>query len=318
MAGLSTPHDTFFRALFGDAGRAGEVLRTHLPAAITARLKDSPPIPLDGSFIDEDLRTSQSDQLFRVEMTDGRTAYIYVLYEHKSAPDGLTPLQLLRYMTRIWTRLAESEDAPAPLPPIVPVVVYHGARPWRVPRSMVEAVSDDAAVQAELRDLRYTLLDLGDIPDAELARHSETRSGLMALKYAYRGERMDRLVEILRGLSDGSVLEEQLMAYIVEVFHELTPERLRAAVREARPEQEDRMVSLAAQTWMKQGEARGEARGKATAVLIALRTRFGRLDSAIEQRVYAAPVDQLDTLLQRAVTAETLDGVFSADPEGSG
>jgi hypothetical protein len=64
-----------------------------------------------------------------------------------------------------------------------------------------------------------------------------------------------------------------------------------------------------------QGEARGEARGEATgairgkreALRTVLRGRFGALPEAVEQRIAAADVDQLDALLGRAAAVARPD-----------
>lgn len=60
----NNPHDALFRALVDDIGRAGTLIREYLPPQIAARLAEGPPRLLDGSFVDEELRSSQSDRLF--------------------------------------------------------------------------------------------------------------------------------------------------------------------------------------------------------------------------------------------------------------
>ena len=96
----ATPHDNLFRALVSDPGRAAALIRDHLPKRITGLLSETPPVPLDGSFVDEALRGSQSDMLFEVELASGGPAFVYVLAEHKSHADPGTPLQLAGDMIR--------------------------------------------------------------------------------------------------------------------------------------------------------------------------------------------------------------------------
>ena len=133
MTQIHNPHDSLFRALLEKPERAGTLLREQLPPAIAARLSAAPPRLLDGTFVDEALRNSQSDRLFEVALTDGRPALLYVLLEHKSAPDPGTPLQLVGYLARIWQRYAGKKQARLKaLPLIFPLVVYHGARSWDV------------------------------------------------------------------------------------------------------------------------------------------------------------------------------------------
>ncbi len=80
----ATPRDSLFRALVSDPGRAAALIRDHLPNRITGLLTDAMPVPPDGSFVDEALRGSRSDMLFKVELASGGPAFVYVLAEHKS------------------------------------------------------------------------------------------------------------------------------------------------------------------------------------------------------------------------------------------
>ncbi len=95
----TTPHDRLFRALASDPGRAAALIRDHLPERIVGLLAETPPVALDGSYVDEALRGSQSDMLFQFELASGGPAFVYVLVEHKSSADPGTPLQFAAYMT---------------------------------------------------------------------------------------------------------------------------------------------------------------------------------------------------------------------------
>ncbi len=57
----------------------------------------------------------------------------------------------------------------------------------------------------------------------------------------------------------------------------------------------------------KQGLVEGEVRGKREAIRTVLRSRFGSLPKAADRRIAAAPVDELDALVVRAGTVESID-----------
>src|SRR5271168_5417314 len=100
---LANIHDIFFKGLLSDPATAGQFFKERLPAEISALLVPEPPELLPGSFIDEEFAEHHSDLLFRSRLTaDGRDVLVWLLIEHKSAPDPLVALQLLRYMIRIW------------------------------------------------------------------------------------------------------------------------------------------------------------------------------------------------------------------------
>ena len=99
--GSTTPHDELFRALLSDRERAGAFLCDHLPNEIAGHLQSDPPEIVEDSFIDEPLRSTQSDVLLEVKTKSNDPTFVYVLAEHKSTPDIALPLQLAGYMVEI-------------------------------------------------------------------------------------------------------------------------------------------------------------------------------------------------------------------------
>jgi len=311
MSQPSDPHDKLFRALLDDPERARGLLRDHLPADIVASFADAPPVALEGSFVDAALQGSQSDRLFRVALRDGRRAYVYALLEHKSTPDLRTPIQLLTYMARIWDRhLAAAPGDRDRLPAIVPLVIYHGRRPWTVPTSVLEAVDAPEPIRAAMAGLGYHLRDLGPIDDAELARDREVRAALTALKHAFdTGVAPEVLVTLLAGLADGSLLEKQVVEYLVRVY-DMSEERFGIVLDQAKPERREELMGTVAEEWMKRGEARGKAEGKAEAIVSVLESRFGSLDPRLCAQIRAADAEALDAMLKRAATVARPEDVL--------
>jgi predicted transposase/invertase (TIGR01784 family) len=84
---LPVTHDAFFRALMDEPGVAAALLREHLPAEVAALLTPEAPELLDAHFVAAHLRHSQADRLYKARASAGGQVYIYVLLEHKSAPD---------------------------------------------------------------------------------------------------------------------------------------------------------------------------------------------------------------------------------------
>ena len=125
-----TPHDALVRAIFGQPQYAAEELRAVLPSAALAELRLDTLAPVEGSFIDEGLRASSADLLFSVNLRGGGSGFVYVLFEHQSTSDERMPLRLLRYQTRIWERHAAAHPDEPRIPPIVPMLLHHGPKPW--------------------------------------------------------------------------------------------------------------------------------------------------------------------------------------------
>ncbi|NBC31768.1 MAG: hypothetical protein GVY13_03725 [Alphaproteobacteria bacterium] len=66
MTGVGSPHDRMFKALLDDPGRAATLVREYLPAEILARLADTPPELVDGSFVDEHLSGTSCFKFYQV------------------------------------------------------------------------------------------------------------------------------------------------------------------------------------------------------------------------------------------------------------
>ena len=99
---------------------AGTFLREHLPQEIAELLGPELPVPIPGSFVDEELRQHHSDLLFRLHLRVVLDSYSYVLVEHKSSPDPAARLQLLGYLVRMLMHWFNQNQQPLPLPPGLP------------------------------------------------------------------------------------------------------------------------------------------------------------------------------------------------------
>ena len=103
------PHDAIFRGVLGVPANAAGVLASALPTAITEQLDLSSLHPVPGSFVDPEMRWRHSDLLFTANLAQSR-AYVYVVMEHQSSIDGLMPLRMLEYATRVWRRHRDAAE----------------------------------------------------------------------------------------------------------------------------------------------------------------------------------------------------------------
>ncbi|MBF0382861.1 MAG: Rpn family recombination-promoting nuclease/putative transposase [Magnetococcales bacterium] len=100
MTDVYQPHDRFLKTLLSDPQQAGTLLRERLPKEIAECLSDDLPELVDGTFVDEELRSHLTDRLYAVRTIRGRKALLYVLIEHKSQQDRRIAWQLTKYLGR--------------------------------------------------------------------------------------------------------------------------------------------------------------------------------------------------------------------------
>jgi hypothetical protein len=135
------PYDTFFREAFSDAGTARELARLTAPEFAERYARATVKVARD-SLVPPELRSRHTDLLIRFDQKE-RAGIAFVLFEHKSYPDRWVSLQLLRYLVIIWSREQKrAGKSVRHLPPIMPIVIYHGAKGWNEPREFSELVTE--------------------------------------------------------------------------------------------------------------------------------------------------------------------------------
>ena len=333
---IGHPHDRLFRAIVENARRAQDLIETHVGSRFPGLLAPVPPVALDGTFVDENLRMSQVDKLFAVQLRDGAPAFVHVLLEHKSTSDPAIALQLARYKSRIWEAYADGKlsvhwpggaggpsgattrvDRLWALPAIIPVVFYHGGDPWTAPFSIAEMVLHKELGEFESR-FGYVLRNLGELADRELAGDPATRADLIALRYSHRGtaeQRREALPGVLADLPDGTRYEKQVMVYLMSVWS-VSRQTLAQAAERVKPGRGESRVGEVVQELIDQGMEQGKVQERVQILTRLLEHRFGPVPPGIRQRIRTATPEELDAKLSIAFDAMSLPEVFGdIDPE---
>ena len=108
--------------MFSIESEAVGLLRAYLPESLGRSLRSSTLTLDESSFIDPQLRATESDLLFALKRDSGEPAWLYVLLEHQSSVQPWLRLRLLRYYCRIWERTRQRCRDEPELRPILPVV----------------------------------------------------------------------------------------------------------------------------------------------------------------------------------------------------
>jgi predicted transposase/invertase (TIGR01784 family) len=331
---------------FGNAARAAAQLRAILPRKVAQAIELQSLELVESSFVDRNLRRRHSDLLFRAKI-NGKRAYLYLLYEHRSEPDGLMAFRLLGYVVRILERHIEeagSAAAALPLPIVIPIVLHHGASGWRGATSTLElfdqelvertgagpfvpqmsfvlddlmGLSNEALAARNLDDL--SALALWSMRDARTARRL-----LISLKFW--APRLERLAQ-----KDAEALEH-ILRYLWLVVPDADLDSFLSALHTAAPATEPLTMTIAEQLEARgiakgraegraegkaEGKAEGRAEGKAEgraeglrrALTHLLTLKFGVIDS-VSARIEHAREEQLLFWSERVLSAASLAEVF--------
>ncbi len=222
---IPTPHNNYFHFAFTDLPNARDLIETQLPSAVLKKIKLDTLAIIPGTFVASDLRDRHADLLLSVELVntpkrtsktnDWQRALVYILLEHKSESEKLTVLQLLSYLVRIWEDLVRQGK---PLVPIIPLVVYHGERQWKVARRMEELIPVPEGWEDFQVRFGFPLLDLSQLSDEQLPGHKLLQSTLGLLKYSRSTGLSSKLRRILELLADAGSPSVDLWIHTIGVY----------------------------------------------------------------------------------------------------
>ncbi|MBF0158354.1 MAG: Rpn family recombination-promoting nuclease/putative transposase [Magnetococcales bacterium] len=317
---VSQIHDHFCRAVVSDPVKAAGLIQEQLPITISSCLSPELPTLVEGSFVDETLRGLLSDRLYQVRILTGQTAFIYVLIDHKSHPDPFVAWQLLKYIVEIWKQWERENAKWTQLPPIIPLVLYHGVSQWRIADEFLALVAAEEGWQQYLLNFQFRVMDLGPIPDQQLSRHPKLRVCLLAMKYATRDKQQLQAKElIIEALLEAPEELPLVFRYLSESYPAYDEQVLREIVQRVLPQEEEVMMSQFAQEnvqrGIKIGQQDGERQGETRMLLRLLHRRFSTLPSWVEKKVLDADLDALAEWADRFVNASSLQDIFGDDAQ---
>jgi hypothetical protein len=125
--------------------------------------------PLEGSFVDEDLRASEVDFLYQIEHVSGEdSVWLYVLLEHQSTPDRWMRFRLLKYCCRIWDMSFREYPDQRELRAIAPLVFYQGERSWSYSSEFADLFAESVREWPGVPRFSHGLIDQSGIEPGEV------------------------------------------------------------------------------------------------------------------------------------------------------
>jgi hypothetical protein len=126
---------------------------------------------------------------------------VFVLVEHKAKSERWTMLQILRYVVLIWMReisaaIDENRFAGFVLPPVLPIIVYHGERPFTAPIRLSELVYQFKGFEKHLPDFEGMLLDLTLTAESDLPEDVDLYAVLAIMQAVFRPDVAERILKI--------------------------------------------------------------------------------------------------------------------------
>lgn len=259
-------HDHPYKELFSQPELVADLLRL---ADLAGDLDLDSLDRRNGSYISEDWRGREDDVIWRVRWA-GRDLYVYLLIEFQSDVDADMAVRVMTYIGLLWQDLRRSRVLPAgaPLPPVLPVVLYNGEAPWRAPRTLAEAMGPVPQLLAPYQpQTAFLLLD-----EVRMSLRDEHERNLAAA--VFRLERTGSpsehlaIARMIAAWLRGPGRERVITAF--QRWWGRTLSSRHSLPATLNPFAEDPMLTTRIEQWTAAVEARGKAEGKAEGRILAI------------------------------------------------
>lgn len=218
---LHQPHDKLFKSTFQDKATAAAFFRQHLPHELIAYVDWSSLALQPGSYIDDRFRASESDLLYRVQLSDmgeGQSdGFVYLLFEHQRQEDRWLALRLLGYLVRIWDRFLRQSPQADILPIVIPIVLAQNRRKWAVAprfRALLGLPVGKESVWTQfVPDFVFRLVELAGLRFEEIAG---TPLGILTLR-VLKAERTGDLMG--EAVWDEALLRKLEQTHLPRILH---------------------------------------------------------------------------------------------------
>ena len=150
-------HDEQYKRLFAFPRLVEDLLRGFVGGDWIDAVDFSTLDKLSAEYVSDERRARRGDTVWRVRRRDA-WLHVLVLLEFQSRDDPDMALRILEYTTLLYQEPGLEPDGRRL--PVLPVVLYNGAAPWRAPRDVGELIAPVSPSLAPYQPAqRYVVLD---------------------------------------------------------------------------------------------------------------------------------------------------------------
>lgn len=261
-------HDGLAKKILSDPIAAQEFISHYLPESCK-ELLDLETIKVEKeSYVEEYLKQKFSDLVFSIKMKNNEQAFIYTLIEAEVSPNYWIAFKLWKYIFLLIERHKTKHQSKLPL--VIPLVIYHGTRPFNAPRSLWELfVEPDLAKKFMGGD--YQLVDLYSMPDEQIKKKQHLGMLEYFMKYVYARDILKLWEDFLENFKSCLFLDKEKGYIYIRNFLWYTDSKLpedkyidlEKIIKEHFPkEDKEDLMRTVAQKYREEGILIGQEKGK--------------------------------------------------------
>ncbi len=329
MSELNQPHDRFFSQTFARMDIVEDILFSNIPEL--SRIIQPGSLQQAGEkLVNPELGRFYSDLLLKGQLDNGKSAYIYLLIEHKSFHEPDVSFDLIGYMVEIWRKIREKSK---PLPFLFPIVLYHGKSTWSLDPYFSSMVETPEGMEDYTPNFKFYLFDLSQYNDDDLKGAIVSRVVLLLFKHIFDEDFGERFISICKLLGElreeKSALEfmRSVLEYIGNAAEHISKDEVREGIREALPQKGEELMPTLFEQIRQEGRLEGRQEGRQEGrnsglieglqkgIQLALELKYGQEGLAFYPQI--KEIDSIDRLyeiegvLRESVTLEELEHIIT-------
>ena len=342
-------HDNAYKNFFSHPQTVQDLLRGFVGEDWVELLDFDTLEKVNGSYVTDDLRDKEDDLIWRIRMKgnehgkDTDWIYVYLLLEFQSRVDKFMAVRVMTYIGLLYQDLIKSKKIKGQgkgkgknqkLPPVFPLVLYNGLKPWRAEReveNLIEAVPKSLA--AYRPSLRYFLLDEGAVGEEKLNQEGNAVARLIEIEKTTDPVKLPPLLKKLLKEFNAPHNTELRRGFVVWInrivlkrfepfdnlpemddlpeMEEMIGERIdiwkRELARQYKLEGREEGIQLGE----RKGKLEGRLEGQMQLLLRFLMRRFGVLPPAVVTQIQAGSLEQIEQWFDASMDAPNLGAVFA-------
>jgi len=191
-------------------------------------------------------------------------------------------LQLPAYMVRIWEKELSQNKKLKKLPPIIPVIFYHGSRKWKPPLDFSSYIDLGEELGSYMPGFRAVMFNLQQLGDRDLRGDALFQATMKIFKYVLTALRQ-HMEEIARDLftlpfdERNETFLKGALEYIMQVGKDIELSDVEEALQRAGSEDMREAYMMLAEQLIAKGKNDGKLEGK----------REGKLEGRLEGQILA-------------------------------
>lgn len=319
------PYDNAYKLLFSEPAMVRDLLLGFLGEEWVHELDFSTLQRLGSEYVADTLRDRESDVVWKVQWK-GETLYLLLLIEFQSTVDAFMVVRMLSYISLLYQDIIKQDEQikrSRQLPPVLPLIVYMGTKPWNTPLKMSDLIAPNVPKMLKnyQPDLQCWLLDeqhciIKDVEPSNLVLP------LIVLEQSQELSVASATVAQLVKLLSAPHWDSLRRAYLVYLKRILKAKTMLPDVELDNLNEVQKMLDNRVDIWMKNAEekgmekgmekgiSRGISEGELAVIKRQLTKRFGSLTAEHLHILHSKSDEELLDISERLLDAHCIEDIM--------